>query len=75
MLVLVAPDLVTLSVDIEVLNACLLPVVLGFLLALESQLPAPWRMRGARRLATYAVSGLVIVVGLVTAAATVAHVA
>ena len=74
-LVLVAPDLVTLSVDIEVLNACLLPVVLGFLLALESQLPAPWRMRGARRLATYAVSGLVIVVGLVTAAATVAHIA
>ena len=74
-LVLVAPDLVTLSVDIEVLNACLLPVVLGFLLALESQLPTPWRMGGARRLATYAASGLVIVVGLATAAATVAHIA
>ncbi|MGC8509872.1 MAG: NRAMP family divalent metal transporter [Acidimicrobiales bacterium] len=73
-LVLVAPDLVTLSVDIEVLNACLLPVVLGFLLALEGRLPAPWRMRGARRLATYAVSGLVIVVGLATAAATLARV-
>ncbi len=74
-LVLVAPDLVTLSVDIEVLNACLLPVVLGFLLALEGRLPAPWRMRGARRLATYAVSGLIIVVGLATAAATLTRVA
>jgi NRAMP (natural resistance-associated macrophage protein)-like metal ion transporter len=74
-LVLIAPDLVTLSVNVEVLNACLLPVVLGFLLALERRLPAPWRMRGLRRLVTYALSGLVIVIGLAAAAATLAHVA
>ncbi len=75
LLVLVAPDLVTLSVNIEVLNACLLPVVLGFLLALERHLPAPWRMSGARRLATYAVSGLVIAVGLATVVATLTRAA
>jgi len=67
-LVLAVPNLVNLSVDVEVMNACLLPIVLGFLLALERQsLPSEMRMRGVRRGATYAVTLLVIVFGLLTA--------
>jgi Mn2+/Fe2+ NRAMP family transporter len=49
-LVLASVDLVSLAVDAEVMNALLLPVVLGFLLALERRaLPAEFRMRGARK--------------------------
>ena len=49
-LVLAAVDLVSLAVDAEVMNALLLPVVLGFLLALERRaLPANSRMRGMRK--------------------------
>ena len=40
-LVMAAPNLVNLSVDVEVLNACLLPVVLGLLLALERRALPP----------------------------------
>ncbi len=55
------------------LNACLLPVVLGFLLALERRaLPPEVRMRGARRAVTYALAGAVIAVGLYAGLATVA---
>lgn len=73
-LVLVAPNLVNLSVDVEVLNACLLPIVLGFLLALERRaLPAELRMRGFHRLATYVLTIIVIVFGLATIALTAAH--
>jgi NRAMP (natural resistance-associated macrophage protein)-like metal ion transporter len=68
LLVLLAPNLVNLSLDVEVMNASLLPVVLGFLLILERRaLPAEFRMRGARRLITYALTGLVIVLGLAIA--------
>ena len=71
-LVLVMPNLVSLSIDVEVMNACLLPIVLGFLLALERKaLPAALRMRGTRRAATYALTNLVIAFGLLTAAAKV----
>jgi Mn2+/Fe2+ NRAMP family transporter len=67
-LVLAVPNLVNLSVDVEVMNACLLPIVLGFLLALERRsLPSELRMRGVRRGATYAFTLLVIVFGLLTA--------
>ena len=67
LLVLVTPNLVDLSVDVEVLNACLLPVVLGFLLLLERRaLPADLRMRGIRRLVTYALTGITISLGLYT---------
>jgi len=66
-LVLVVPNLVNLSVDVEVMNACLLPIVLGFLLALERRaLPPELRMRGARRVITYALTNLVILFGLFT---------
>ncbi|PWI43251.1 hypothetical protein CK485_13880 [Streptomyces sp. ICBB 8177] len=49
-LVLASFDLVSLAVDCEVMNALLLPIVLGFLLALEAKaLPREHRMRGAYR--------------------------
>lgn len=53
-LVLASVDLVGLSVDVEVMNALLLPIVLGFLLALEARaLPEQWRMRGPRKYLTW----------------------
>jgi Mn2+/Fe2+ NRAMP family transporter len=65
---LLTPDLTSLSVDVEIFNACLLPVVLGFLLALERKaLPATMRMRGPRRAATYLLTGTVILFGIFTA--------
>jgi Mn2+/Fe2+ NRAMP family transporter len=73
-LVLVVPNLVNLSVDVEILNACLLPIVLGFLLALEARaLPAEMRMRGARRAVTYALTALIILFGLATTAVSLGH--
>lgn len=49
-LVLASVDLVNLAVDVEVMNALLLPIVLGLLLALEARaLPEEWRMRGLHK--------------------------
>ncbi len=60
-LVLSSLDLVSLAVDVEVMNALLLPIVLGFLLALEAKaLPARWRMRGWYRHTTWLLCLLVI---------------
>ncbi|OJV84641.1 MAG: NRAMP family metal ion transporter [Cellulomonas sp. 73-92] len=68
LMALLIPNLVGLSLDVEVMNAILLPVVLGFLLLLERRaLPAEYRMRGVRQATTYTLTGLVIVLGLVTA--------
>ncbi|CAB1127794.1 Mn2+ and Fe2+ transporters of the NRAMP family [Candidatus Hydrogenisulfobacillus filiaventi] len=65
--------LVRLTLDVEVMNALLLPVVLGFLLALEARvLPARYRMRGAYRLAAWTASALVIGFGLLMAILTLA---
>jgi Mn2+/Fe2+ NRAMP family transporter len=48
--VLLSLNLVNLVIDVEVMNALLLPIVLGFLLALEARaLPSDYRMHGARR--------------------------
>jgi Mn2+/Fe2+ NRAMP family transporter len=59
-LVLASVDLISLAVDVEVMNALLLPIVLGFLLLLEAKaLPAAHRMRGAYR---GLVTGLCLVV-------------
>ena len=64
---LLARDLVNLSVDVEVMNAGLLPIVLGFLLLLERRaLPREYRMHGPRRAMTYALTGVVISLGLYT---------
>jgi Mn2+/Fe2+ NRAMP family transporter len=50
-------NLVTLGVGVQVMNALLLPIVLGFLYLLARRLPAPYRLEG-----TYAaLTGLVIV--------------
>ena len=39
-------NLVTLSVGVQVMNALLLPIVLGFLFLLARGLPEPWRLQG-----------------------------
>jgi Mn2+/Fe2+ NRAMP family transporter len=64
-LVLASVDLIGLSVDAEVMNALLLPIVLGFLLALEARaLPAAHRMRGGRKYLSWALCLLVMGFGL-----------
>jgi Mn2+/Fe2+ NRAMP family transporter len=58
--VLASFDLVSLVVDVEVMNALLLPIVLGFLLALEARaLPPEYRMHGPYR---WVVTGLCLIV-------------
>ena len=59
--VLASFDLVRLAVDVEVMNALLLPVVLGFLLILERKaLPPEHRMKGAYRVACTTLCVIVI---------------
>jgi Mn2+/Fe2+ NRAMP family transporter len=70
-LVLASADLVSLSVDVEVMNALLLPIVLGFLLVLESNaLPSEWRMRSPYKYVTWALCMIVIAFGLYMVPAT-----
>jgi len=70
-LVLASVDLVRLAVDVEVMNALLLPVVLGFLLALERRaLPAEHQMRGAYRAVCTVLCLVVIAFGLYMVPAT-----
>ncbi|MGO9928614.1 MAG: NRAMP family divalent metal transporter [Mycobacterium sp.] len=64
-LVLASVDLVNLAVDVEVMNALLLPIVLGLLLALEAKaLPEQWRMRGLHKHITRALCLVVMGFGL-----------
>jgi Mn2+/Fe2+ NRAMP family transporter len=64
-LVLASVDLVGLAVDCEVMNALLLPIVLGLLLALEATcLPAEHRMRGVYRTVLTTLCVVVMVFGL-----------
>jgi Mn2+/Fe2+ NRAMP family transporter len=64
-LVLASVDLISLAIDAEVMNALLLPIVLGFLLALERKaLPAEHRMRGFRKYVTWALCLAVMCFGL-----------
>ena len=64
-LVLTSGSLVSLSIDVEVLNALLLPLVLGFLVVLALRvLPKPFALSPRRRGALFAVSGAVVAVGL-----------
>lgn len=63
--VVVAPNLVNLSVDVQVMNAMLLPVVLGFLLLLERRaLPPGQRTTGARKWVLWVLTGGVTLVGV-----------
>jgi Mn2+/Fe2+ NRAMP family transporter len=70
-LVLASVNLVRLAVDVEVMNALLLPIVLGFLLVLERKaLPPEHRMRGAYRFACTTLCLIVIGFGLYMVPAT-----
>ena len=50
LLVASGPDLVKLSVGVQVMNALLLPLVLGFLYLLARRLPQPYRLEGGYRI-------------------------
>jgi Mn2+/Fe2+ NRAMP family transporter len=61
-----ATDLVWLNIAAQVLNAFLMPIVVGFLVALAaSALPEPYRLRGARLWLTAGLSALISVAGVV----------
>jgi hypothetical protein len=65
MLVLFVPDLVGLSIGMQVLNALLLPVVVTFLVILAATaLPESVRLRGWRLWLTAGIVGLVAAAGL-----------
>ncbi len=67
-----APNLVNLSVDVQVMNAGLLPIVLGFLLALERKALHPdARMHGVHKWLVWTVAAGVMGVGLYAAVSTV----
>jgi Mn2+/Fe2+ NRAMP family transporter len=70
-IVLCSLNLVHLVIDVEVMNALLLPIVLGFLLLLESRaLPDEQRMHGTRRVVTTGLCLVVIGFGLYLVPAT-----
>ena len=49
LLVVSGVNLVSLSVGVQVMNALLLPIVLGFLYLLARRLPEPHRLKGGLR--------------------------
>ena len=64
-LVYSVPDLVALTLGVEVMNALLLPLVLGFLVTLAIKaLPAEHRLRGAYLWLVIAVAGLTATLGV-----------
>jgi NRAMP (natural resistance-associated macrophage protein)-like metal ion transporter len=59
------PDLVSLNVGVQVMNALMLPLVLGFLIALAIKaLPAPYRLRGKYLWLVLIVSALTCALGV-----------
>ncbi|HTV12010.1 MAG TPA: divalent metal cation transporter, partial [Acidimicrobiales bacterium] len=70
-IVLSGLNLVNVAVDVMVMNALLLPIVLGLLLVLEARaLPWAQRMHGTRRLVATGLCVLVISFGLYMVPAT-----
>ncbi len=64
-LVCVAPNLVTLNVGVQVMNAMLLPLVLGFLIALAvTALPEAHRLKGWYLWLVVSVAGVTCVLGV-----------
>lgn len=64
-LVGVAPNLVALNVGVQVMNALLLPIVLGFLIALAMRaLPEPVRLKGWYLWVVIAVAGATCLLGV-----------
>ena len=57
-------NLVSLSVGVQVMNALLLPIVLGFLFLLARRLPAPYRLQGGYALVTGAIILVTVVFGV-----------
>ena len=58
-------DLVWLNIAAQVLNAFLMPLVVGFLVALAANaLPEPYRLRGARLAITVGVCAVVSALGM-----------
>ncbi len=67
-IVLLGIPLVNLMIDVEVMNAALLPIVLGFLILLEIKaLPKEYRMSGAHKYIAWVLTGITIAFGLYTA--------
>ena len=65
LIVALVPDLVALSIAVEVMNALLLPLVLGFLVALAVKaLPPEHRLRGAYRWVVIAIVVLTTALGV-----------
>jgi Mn2+/Fe2+ NRAMP family transporter len=59
------PDLVALSVDVQVMNALMLPLVLGFLIALAiTALPPAYRLRGWYKYVVIVVAALTTALGV-----------
>ncbi|MGO8723505.1 MAG: NRAMP family divalent metal transporter [Acidimicrobiales bacterium] len=70
-IVLCSLDLVRLVIDVEVMNAIVLPIVLGFLLVLEARaLPPEHRMHGVRRVVATGLCLVIMVFGLYLVPAT-----
>ena len=59
-------NLVTLSVAVQVMNALLLPIVVGFLFLLARRLPEPYRLKGAYGLVATALTSIAVVFGVVS---------
>jgi Mn2+/Fe2+ NRAMP family transporter len=59
------PNLVALSVDVQVMNALLLPLVLGFLIALAiTSLPPQHRLRGTYKWVVIVVASITTALGV-----------
>ena len=63
-IVLSGTNLVAVSVGVQVMNAMLLPIVLGFLYLLARRLPAPYRLRGRYALTVAILMGVTVLLGL-----------
>ncbi len=73
-LVIASVNLIQLNVDVQVMNAMLLPIVLGLLLVLEAKaLPEKWRMRGIYKYVVWILSGIVMSFGLYMALTTLSY--
>jgi Mn2+/Fe2+ NRAMP family transporter len=64
-IVLMGVNLTAITLDVEVMNALLLPLVLGLLLAIEQKaLPLEYRLKGVHMITVWVLSGVVIAFGL-----------
>jgi Mn2+/Fe2+ NRAMP family transporter len=67
LLVVSGVNLVSLSIGVQVMNALLLPIVLGFLFLLASQLPAPYRLQGTYAFLVAVVIAATVLLGVYSA--------